>query len=261
MEIEVAPSSQAEPVVDPAASLPAAYRQSREVVELPHYLVHSYGWAYLWPPAVWFFDHQPIINAILFGNYRKVMDATLRLMSPNEGRAGDTLLMGMAYGELAPTLARHVSNLHVIDAATIQLEAAGRKLEQAGLEAHLGLMQAEALTYNDDAFDVSLMFLLLHEMPAESRRRCLAEAVRVARPGGRVVVAEYGERGRRHPFHRFAPIRWILTRAEPYLDGFWRERLDDVVAASAMDVGKSVEPAERIDVFGGFYRVASYQVA
>lgn len=36
----------------------------------PDYLARHYWWAYLWSVSVWFFDHQPIINAILFGQYR-----------------------------------------------------------------------------------------------------------------------------------------------------------------------------------------------
>ncbi len=43
----------------------------------PVYLARHYWWAYLWPAAVWFFDHQPIINAILFGQYKKLMRATM----------------------------------------------------------------------------------------------------------------------------------------------------------------------------------------
>jgi hypothetical protein len=58
-------------------------------VELPAYLVDNYDWAYLWPVSVWFFDHQPIINAILFGNYRRIMNETMRLMKPET--AGKTL--------------------------------------------------------------------------------------------------------------------------------------------------------------------------
>ena len=41
---------------------------------IPKYLARYYWWAYLWSVGVWFFDHQPIINAILFGQYRKLMN-------------------------------------------------------------------------------------------------------------------------------------------------------------------------------------------
>src|SRR5512143_891373 len=97
-------------------------------VALPDYLERYYAWAYVWPFSVWFFDHQPIINAILFGNYRKIMRHTMRLMDlPTAGR---TLQVAGVYGELTPTLAQGLAEpVHLIDAAPIQLEAARRKVE------------------------------------------------------------------------------------------------------------------------------------
>ena len=225
---------------------------------LPEYLVKYYSWAYLWPSAVWFFDHQPIINAILFGNYRKIMDNTLRMMRPAE--AGKTLQIAAVYGELTPTLAGEIDELYLMDAASVQLRAAARKLDDSGRTAFLARMHAESLNYEDDSFDTALMFLLLHEMPAESRQQSLGEAMRVLRRGGRFVVAEYGECSKRHLFHRFAPMRWILTRAEPFLDGFWNENLNEALKQAAASVGKKVELEEHVDIFGGFYRVASYKV-
>lgn len=241
-----------------ASSARAPYRM--EATEsLPDYLVRYYRWAYLWPSAVRFFDHQPIINAILFGHYRSIMNHTMRLMQ-SDG-AGRTLLIAAVYGELIPKLADAVAALHVIDVASIQLRAAARKLEITGRNAHLAQMNAEYLTYEDDCFDTALMFLLIHEMPAEARRRSLTQALRVLRRGGRLVIAEYGEIGRAHLLHRFAPFRRTLTMAEPFLDGFWNENLTQVLCECAAAAGKDIELEEQVDIFGGFYRVVSYRVA
>jgi ubiquinone/menaquinone biosynthesis C-methylase UbiE len=227
-------------------------------VELPDYLVRHYDWAYLWPISVWFFDHQPIINAILFGNYRRIMDTTLRLMdAPTAGR---TLQIAGVYGELTPKLAAHIDDLHLIDVAPVQLEAAHRKVAAIGRDVQLARMNAESLRYPDGSFDTALMFLLLHEMPAAARRRSLTEALRVLRPGGRFVIAEYGERRKRHFFHRFAPMRWVLTWAEPFLGGFWSDDLNQVLQECARAAGRTVELDEHVDIFGGFYRVARYTV-
>jgi len=42
----------------------AIYRQFLHA--MPEYLARYYWWACLWRWGIWFFDHQPIINAILF---------------------------------------------------------------------------------------------------------------------------------------------------------------------------------------------------
>lgn len=237
---------------------PATPASASPDLELPDYLVRYYRWAYLWPFAVWFFDHQPIINAILFGNYRRIMNETRRLMEP--GTAGKTLQIAAVYGMLTPTLAADVDELHLAEIAPVQIKAAERKLARAGQSAVVTRMNAEALHHDSDSFDTALMFLLLHEMTPEARRNSLRQAIRVLRPGGRFVVAEYGEARRGHFFHRFAPLRWILTTAEPFLGDFWKEDLGRTLTECAAEVGKGVELDEQVDIFGGFYRVMRYRV-
>jgi ubiquinone/menaquinone biosynthesis C-methylase UbiE len=227
--------------------------------DLPDYLVRHYDWAYLWPISVWFFDHQPIINAILFGQYRAITRETLRLL--DAPRAGRTLQIAGVYGELTAKLARHIADLHLVDVAPVQLRAAQRKLAAIGKTARIERMNAESLRYPDATFDTALMFLLLHELPRVARLRSLREAIRVVRPGGRLVIAEYGEVRKRHFFHRFAPMRWILTWAEPFLGGFWSEDLNEVLQDCARAAGRTIHLDEHVDIFGGFYRVARYTVA
>lgn len=229
---------------------------------LPDYLVRHYWWAYLWRPAVWFFDHQPIIDAIVFGQYRKLTGQVLRLLDP--ANSGSTLLIASAYGSLIPELAARLdhSRFTVIDVAPIQLERARMKLERAGLaeRVQLARMNAEALRFDDSGFDSALLFLLLHELPAEARRRALTEAVRVVRPGGRLVLAEYGADAGRHPFHRWAPLRWIFGAAEPFLPSLWKQDLDALLDQCAAAAGKRVVRGERASIFGGFYRVNRYRI-
>lgn len=241
------------------AQQPAPAVTPTDALDYPDYLVRHYDWAYLWPVSVWFFDHQPIINAILFGNYRPIMRETLRLL--DAPRAGRTLQIAGVYGELTPKLAGHIDDLHLIDVAPVQLRAAQRKLAAIGRAATLERMNAESLRYADASFDTALMFLLLHEMPRAARQRSLREAIRVVRPGGKLVIAEYGEVRKRHFFHRFAPMRWLLTWAEPFLGGFWSEDLNQVLQECARAEGRSIALDEHVDIFGGFYRVARYTVA
>lgn len=247
----------AEPVSEVGEAGPL--ETSEDVEHLPDYLVRYYRWAYVWPFAVWFFDHQPIINAILFGNYRRIMNQALRLIDPT--RAGKTLQVASVYGELTPTLASHIEDLHLVDVADVQLRAARRKLSERGLDATIRRMDAENLAYETGSFDTVVVFLLLHEMPPEARRNTLREAARVLRPGGRLMVAEYGENRGRHFLHRFWPTRFALTTSEHFLDGFWHTNFEELLKESAGEADKDVELIEQVDIFGGFYRAMSYRVA
>lgn len=227
---------------------------------IPGYLLRSYWWAYLWPPAVWFFDHQPVINTILFGNYRRLMDACVGLLDP--ASAGKTLQLAAVYGVLTPTLARRLDDgaLHLADVAPIQLEVTRRKVAEIGRRVELLRANVEALPCRGGSFDTVLLFFLLHELPADARRRVLGEAVRVLRPGGSLVIADYGELRRPHPLHRFRIFRGILERAEPFLGGFWREDLDRLIGrcAAARSRASSIESAQ--EIFRGFYRVRRYRI-
>lgn len=236
---------------------------AESVRAIPDYLTGHYRWAYLWRPGVWFFDHLPIINCIVFGQYRNMVEATLQHFSPDQN-PGKTLLIASAYGDLVPRLTRRLGGnpLTVLDVAPIQIERADHKLRRAGLRdcVELRHMDAESLEFPDDSFDSALMFLLLNEMPPEARRRALVNAVRVIRPGGQLVVTEYGALGKQHALHRIAPLRWLVTCAEPYLDSLWRGDLAGLVGDCAREAGKSVELTARTLIFDGFYRVKRFRV-
>lgn len=237
--------------------------QGSPAVTIPDYISGHYRWAYLWRPGVWFFDHMPIINCIVFGQYRAMVDATLEQVG-DDAATGNTLLIASAYGNLVPRLAERLGTnpLTVIDVAPVQLQLAENKVRQAGLRDRVQFrrMDAEALAYDDDSFDTGMMFLLLNEMPPAARERALKEALRVIRPGGQLIVTEYGALTRTHWLHRFPPTRWLVTKAEPWLDSLWRDDLSALVQRCADPIGKTTNVADRTLIFKGFYRVKRFRV-
>lgn len=246
---------------------PETFVQTAELaapgVTIPDYISGHYRWAYLWRPGVWFFDHMPVINCIVFGQYRKMVDATLAHFGPCEA-TGSTVLIASAYGDLVPRLASRLGDnpLTVLDVAPIQLGLADTKLRQAGLreKAELHLMDAESLQFGNDQFDSGLMFLLLNEMPSDARRRALEHAIRVIKPGGQLVITEYGALGKEHVLHRFPPLRWMVMQIEPHLDSLWRNNLAEMVDECARASGKRVTLTDCSLIFDGFYRVKRFRV-
>jgi len=226
---------------------------------IPWYLARYYWWAYLWKRSIWFFDHQPIINAILFGQYQRLMEATLARYRPE---AGDRVLqLTCVYGKLTPTIAASTpAGLHIMDACTAQLELAQRKCAAIAAPLYAARMNAESLGYAPDSFDHVILFFLLHEMPPEARANVYDDMLRVTRPGGTILITEYGTLPTHHWLYRFAPFRWLLGRLEPFLPGFWHEDLDAKLIEAADRHGKHIERIGEDAIFSGFYRVVAYRV-
>jgi ubiquinone/menaquinone biosynthesis C-methylase UbiE len=236
---------------------PRLYQRFRDGV--PEYLARHYWWAYLWRTGVWFFDHQPVISTILFGQYRKLLDVTLERL--DAAPCGETLQLSCVYGMFTPKLARKFAGLplHITDVAQVQLD---QTLGKIPADRHLVAtrMNAESLGYADRVFDSVIVFFLLHELPAEARHRVLSEALRVLAPGGRLLMVEYAPLPRDHLLYRFPPFRALLTRLEPFLKSHWHEVYPERMAVLASQLGRAAHEVWRKDLFGAFYRVSEYRI-
>ncbi len=224
---------------------------------LPEYLARHYWWAYLWPGGVWFFDHPPVINAILFGQYQKLSGQALKACMTDRPE-GRMLQLTCAYGSLTPSLLRAMDDeLYLIDAAGIQLATARRKLTAPERKRLLAArMNAEQLAYRDNVFATLLIFFLLHELPPAARERTLGEALRVLRPGGRLVIAEYGS----SPGYHLRQWLWPVPLLEPFLEDFRQQDLAASLHGHAQRQGKRIEQVEEFHALAGFYRVCIFEL-
>ena len=175
------------------------------------------------------------------------------------------LQIACVYGKLTPTIAQNLvdDELHIIDVATVQLNATRQKLNNGSASKNnyfLVKMNAEYLAFANNSFDTALIFFLLHEMPYAARQRTLTEALRVLNKNGRLIITEYGELTATHAFHRIGFIRYLLGILEPFLPEFWQQSLNSVVKDCAHQVDKTVSVRKETMVFNRFYRVIEYTV-
>jgi ubiquinone/menaquinone biosynthesis C-methylase UbiE len=226
----------------------------------PYYLARYYWWAYLWQKSIWFFDHQRIINTILFGQYEKLLHTTL---AQTETRPGARLLqLACVYGKFTPSLLCHSnSEVHVCDVASAQLRLAQNKTAQLDCFCHMTRTNAEALAYANNAFDQVIVFFLFHELPPEARQNVYAEIARVVKPGGSVLITEYAPSPDTHWLHRLPPTRWLLGRLEPFLPDFWNEDVSRQLQLSLSKHGKCLaQKAAIANCFARFYCVMRFDI-
>lgn len=226
---------------------------------VPFYLARHYWWAYLWKPAIWFFDHQIIINAILFGQYKRLMTVTLeKLTKTNHER---TLQLTCVYGQFTKKLTQLIAPqlLHITDVSLEQLHVAKHKT-QATQSLLATRMNAEVLGYKDDGFTTIVLFFLLHELPTSARQKVLSECMRILSINGSILLTEYGALPKQHWLYRNKLTHRLLTYYEPFLDSFWHDDVKHLLNENGKPFGKRVEVISNTEIFDGFYRVTEYRI-
>lgn len=220
----------------------------QKVPTIPDYLQDTYWWAYLHPKALSIFEREWVVNLILWGNMRKLTQAVIGEMrvAPNSR----VLQVACVYGEFSSILASHLgengSRLELVDVAPIQLGNAREKLADHG---NVGFhhQDSSAMTFPAANFDQTVVFFLLHEQPEEVRRKTIAEAIRVTRPGGKVVFVDYHGPRQSNPFRYL--MKPVLAWLEPFALDLWRRELFDFMPA---DVRPEQVTSETF--FGGLYQ-------
>ncbi len=96
-------------------------------------------------------------------------------------------------GQISIPAARAGARVTGVDIATNSIEQARARAEDQGLDVRFDEGDAEMLAYEDASFD--LVASLIGAMFAPRPERVAAELVRVCRPGGRIVMANWTPEG------------------------------------------------------------------
>ena len=211
-------------------------------VAVPAYLARTYWWAYVHPNAVKLFERQWLVNLILWGNFGRLRDAALEALG--DCSSGRTLQIACVYGDLTAKIAGKAAHLDVVDVLPVQLDNLASKLPR---DTSVGLLHGDStrLHIAPASYDRALLFFLLHEQPEATRRATIAEALRVVKPGGRLVIVDY------HRPHALNPLYWpmvgILRTLEPFAMDLWQHEIADWLPHAVTELKKDT-------CFGGLYQ-------
>jgi ubiquinone/menaquinone biosynthesis C-methylase UbiE len=126
--------------------------------------------------------YDPVIGRL----NRTLREIAMSMLPPCEG--ANVLDVGCGTGLHLELYGRSGCRVSGIDLSPAMLAIARKRL---GEEADLRLADATEMPFDDEAFEVVLASLFLHELPPETRLAILEQMHRVLKPEGRMLITDF----------------------------------------------------------------------
>ncbi|MBL8660445.1 MAG: methyltransferase domain-containing protein [Rhodospirillales bacterium] len=223
-------------------SLPSYYRRNF------HYQTDGY----LSARSAELYDHQ--VEVLFLGGAaamrRQALVPLAAFVRRHRGRPLRLLDVGSGTGDFLTFVKDNWPDIsvHALDLSRYYLDHAGRRLDPWG---GVGRIQAaaEALPIRDGSVDIVTAIYLLHEVPDGERARIAAEAARVMRANGRLIVVDslqYGDR----PAYDQLIAKFPASFHEPFYERYARCDLDALFSSFGLRrSGKTVAFFSKILVY------------
>lgn len=181
----------------------------------------------------WFGRWAPVYDIIaifLSGVRNKVVNLV------DAGNSLRILDVATGTGEQALAFAKKSRDVVGIDLSEDMLEVANKKNRYENVK--FKLADATNLPFEDRHFDVSCISFALHDMPSSIRENVLKEMVRVTKPEGIIVIADYALP--KNNIGRFLIYHFVKSYESRYYPEFIKSDLEAFLRKSEIEIEKEV---------------------
>lgn len=178
--------------------------------------------------------HRRMVNDAFAGMVLKIREATAQLLDADQ--INTVLELGCGSAQYTMGLARTFpdAELWACDISARQLEQAQRTANENNYHWHLFQAKAEDTGLESASFDVVTSFAMFHELPTAIAKQVIAEAYRLLKPGGMILIADVKAYHVLSDYERWRADFWNQIRGG---DRFWRTYATNDLSVIASDTG------------------------
>lgn len=133
------------------------------------------------------------------------------------------------------------AEVHAIDVSAPLLRYGNARAQSQGVPVQFEQMNATALEFEDDSFDVVFSSMFLHELPLKDIHAYMAEAYRVLKPGGLLLNMELPPNDQMKPYDSFY-LDWdSYYNQEPFYKCFRDQSYEELCTRAGFEQEKCVQ--------------------
>ena len=189
--------------------------------KLPLYLKEVYGWVYGSKAMGKVLDNSVVQNVLSCGYSKKLSDALLREIKPGSR----VLQFGATFGPQIETVVEKIGEngqYDIVDISNMQLRRIREKYQYIFPNIRLANCDlSQEIDFKD--YDVTICFMLLHEVPPLVKTKIVDNALKSITPDGKVIFVDY------HNPKKYHPLRFV-TKAfnrlyQPFAEKLWEREI------------------------------------
>ncbi len=185
-------------------------------VKLPLYSKEIYGWLYNSFKWSRFFDSPKLLGFLTLGNYKKLTNAAVKEVRPGL----KVLQTGVCFGNMIEKMAEQIGfdgKYEIMDVNRLQLEMCEEKYKY--LYSNLKFIHQDATKPIKNKYDVIVCYMLMHEMPIQSKVRLVENLLDSLNDRGKAVFIDYHNPVKLHPLRYF--VRMFNRLYQPFAEKMW----------------------------------------
>lgn len=191
-----------------------------KTADIPSYQKEFYSWLYQSAKVSNWFDNQKFIDFLTFGHSSKMIRSCIDEIAVHS----NVLQLGATFGNQIDEVATRLGVYGEFDLLDVNQKQLRRcRSKYCYKYPFMRFINQDAVIPLDKQYDVVICYLLLHELPEQSRSKVINNALKMVKPNGKVIFIDYNNLSSWHPLRYF--VKLFNRLYQPFAESLWYKEI------------------------------------